>query len=83
MAWIGCFNMLELPRERLFDRFKSLKIPNDMVWAIYSLYEQVSRCVHCPGGLSNCFTRTIGVKGGESIVDYLMESPSLIPEIKE
>ena len=31
-----------VPRERLFDRLKRLEIPNDMIWAIYALYEQVS-----------------------------------------
>ena len=34
-----------VPRERLFDRLKSLKIPDDMIWAIYVLYEQVFGCV--------------------------------------
>ena len=53
-----------VPREWLFDRLKSLRIPDDMVWAIYALYEQVSGCVRCPGGLSNRFTSTIGVKQG-------------------
>ena len=33
-----------------------------MIWAIYALYEKVSRCVRCMGGLSNCVTSTIGVK---------------------
>ena len=41
-------------RETLFDRLKSLKIPNDMIWAIYALYEEVFGCVRCPGGLSDC-----------------------------
>ena len=53
-----------VPRERLFDRLKSLEIPNDMIWAIYALYEQVCGRVRCPGGLSDCFTSTIGVKQG-------------------
>ena len=35
-----------------------------MIWAIYALYEQVFGCVRCPGGLSDCFTSTIGVKQG-------------------
>ena len=26
-----------VPRERLFDRLKSLEIPNDIIWAIYAL----------------------------------------------
>ena len=34
-----------ISRNLLFDRLKSLKIPDDMIWAIYTLYEQVSRCV--------------------------------------
>ena len=37
-------------------------IPNVMIWAIYALYERISRCVCWSGGLSNCFTNTIGVK---------------------
>ena len=51
-----------VPRERLFDRLKSLEIPNAMIWAIYALYEQVSGCVRCLGDLYNCFISTIGVK---------------------
>ena len=38
-----------------------MEIPNDIIWAIYALYEQVFRCVRCP---SDCFTSTIGVKHG-------------------
>ena len=53
-----------IPTERLFDKLKTFKIPDDKIWAIYALYEQVSECVWCPGGLSNCFTSTIGVKQG-------------------
>ena len=34
-----------VPREWLFNRLKSLKILDDMIWAIYALYEQVSECV--------------------------------------
>ena len=53
-----------VPRECLFDRIKSLKIPNDMIWAICTLYEHVFGCVRCPSDLSNFFTSTIGVKQG-------------------
>ena len=53
-----------VPRERLFDRLKRLEIPNDIIWAIYALYQHVFGCVRCPGGLSDCFTSTIGVKQG-------------------
>ena len=31
-----------IPREWLLERLKSLEIPNDIIWAIYALYEQVS-----------------------------------------
>ena len=46
-------------RDQLFDRLKSLEIPDNMIWAFYALYEQVSKCVWCPSGLSNCFTSAI------------------------
>ena len=36
-----------VPRERLFDRHKSLKIPYDMICVIYALYEQGFGCVRC------------------------------------
>ncbi|MCO5609097.1 hypothetical protein L7F22_063319 [Adiantum nelumboides] len=53
-----------VPRERLLQRLISLGIPQDMIWAIYALYERVSGKVRCPGGLSDSITSTIGVTQG-------------------
>ena len=53
-----------VPRERLFTRLQNLEIPDEMIWSIYALYEQVSGQVRCPRGLSKTFHSTIGVKQG-------------------
>ena len=51
-----------VPRERLFQCLQSLRIPAEMIWAIYALYERVTGRVRCPSGLSNTIASTIGVK---------------------
>ena len=53
-----------VPRDKLFARLQSLEVPDEMTWAIYALYERVSGRVRCPGGLSDNFDSTIGVKQG-------------------
>ena len=53
-----------IPRERLFQRLQSLKVPSEMMWGIYALYEQVFGRVRCPGGISDTIASTIGVKQG-------------------
>ncbi|MCO5548265.1 hypothetical protein L7F22_001722 [Adiantum nelumboides] len=51
-------------KERLFQRLQELQIPSEMIWGIHSLYAQVTGRVRCPGGLSDPFASTIGVKQG-------------------
>ena len=53
-----------VPRERLFQRLQSLRVPSEMMWGIYALYEQVFGRVRCPGGISDTIASTIGVKQG-------------------
>ncbi|MCO5594472.1 hypothetical protein L7F22_048502 [Adiantum nelumboides] len=53
-----------VPRERLFKRLAALKVGDEMMWAIFVLYERVTERVRCPGGLSDPLVSTIGVKQG-------------------
>ena len=53
-----------VPRERLFRRLTSLGLEEDMIWGIYTLYEQVCGRVRCPGGTTETLFSTIGVKQG-------------------
>ena len=49
-------------REREVMDAQSLKVPSEMMWGIYALYEQVFGRVRCPGGISDTIASTIGVK---------------------
>ncbi|MCO5558046.1 hypothetical protein L7F22_011621 [Adiantum nelumboides] len=51
-----------VPRERLFRRLAALGVGDEMMWAIFALYERVTGRVRCPGGLSDPLVSTIGVK---------------------
>ncbi|MCO5614740.1 hypothetical protein L7F22_069024 [Adiantum nelumboides] len=53
-----------VPREVLFRRLMDLGVGEEMIWGIYALYEHVSGRVGCPGGTSDTFVSTIGVKQG-------------------
>ena len=55
---IWCLFHLTIPRERFLEKLKSLEIPDNMIYAIFVLYEQVFVHVWCLSCLSNCFTRT-------------------------
>ena len=46
------------------QRLQALRIPSEMIWGIYALYEQVVARVQCPGGLSEAIASTVGVKQG-------------------
>lgn len=75
-----------VPRERLFQRLQTLRVPPQMAWGIYALYEQVLGRVRCPGGLSNIIASTVGVKQGcplsptlfglyiDEVADYIAQS---------
>ncbi|MCO5584762.1 hypothetical protein L7F22_038694 [Adiantum nelumboides] len=53
-----------VPRERIFRRLAALGVGDEMMWAIFALYERVTGRVRCPGGLSDPLVSTIGVKQG-------------------
>ncbi|MCO5592246.1 hypothetical protein L7F22_046244 [Adiantum nelumboides] len=53
-----------VPKERLFRRLAALGVGDEMMWAIFALYERVTGRVKCPGGLSDPLVNTIGVKQG-------------------